>query len=84
MQSELAFDRPRPGDLFKYGSQNYRLYQRLLLGPVENIEVVHKMNILNSTGRSADIRRAVKPYLMDVVATPVKGREGVWEYRLKG
>jgi len=84
MQAQLQFDRPRPDDLFTPGSQCHCLYQRLLQGPVENIEVVHKMNILNSTGRSADIRRAVKPYLMDVVATPIKGRNGVWEYRLKG
>jgi hypothetical protein len=82
MQSELAFDRPRPGDLFTPGSQNYRLYERLLKGPTTNHEIVRDMGIYNSTGRCSDLRKALKPHLMDVEAKRV--RNGLFIYHLKG
>jgi hypothetical protein len=82
-QTSMSFDRPSPKDLgFKPGSQNDRLYRRLLLGPATNAEVVREMGIFNSTGRCADIRRALRPHLMDVAAREIGG--GLWEYRIAG
>ena len=81
-QTEFTFDKPRPSDLFKPGSQNYRLYERLLMGSVTNHEIVEGMKIYNSTGRTADIRKALKPHLMDVQATRL--HDGLFEYSLKG
>lgn len=82
-QTALNF-RPAPSTLFRNGSQNFRVYERLLCGPVSNVEIVKGMEIFNSTGRASDIRRALKPYLMDVEATPDPGRTGVWVYKLVG
>jgi len=81
-QTALDFTRPRPGDLFTPGSQNYRLYERLLMGPTSNSFIVRDMLIFNSTGRISDIRKALKPHLMDVEAKRV--RDGLFVYELKG
>jgi len=74
--------RPRPDDLFTPGTQNERLYRRLLEGPVTNAEIVRKMGIFNSTGRLSEIREALKRYLMDVEARRIY--KGLWQYRLRG
>lgn len=60
---------------FKAGSQNYRLFERLRIGPATNIEIVRDMHILNSTGRISDIRKHVP-----VTSQPI-GR-GVWRFSL--
>jgi len=74
--------RPRPDELFKPGSQNWRLYQRLLEGPVTNGEIIYQMRIANSTGRASDVRKALRPYLMDVESKRIEG--SIWQYRLRG
>lgn len=66
MTQTSLFDRPRPEDLFREGSQNFRLYARLLEGPVDNGEIIYQMRIANSTGRKADVKKALEPYLMDI------------------
>lgn len=81
-QEPLQFDRPRPRDLFGFGTQNYRIYERLLQGPVTNAEIVRDMNIFNSTGRVSDIRLRLKPYCMDIEARRVDG--SLFRYDLKG
>ena len=81
-QTALEFTRPRPGDLFTPGSQCFRLYQRLLEGPTTNREIVEGMKIYNSTGRAADVRKALRPHLMDVEAKRV--RDGLFIYNLRG
>lgn len=85
-QTSMSFDRPSPKDLgFKEGSQNAQLYRMLLeRRRVSNIEIIHQAYILNSTGRVSDLRKALKPYLMDVKATPDPHRKGVFYYELKG
>ena len=83
-QQQLPFERPRPEQLFKPGSQNDRLYRRLLQGPVTNSEIVRDMGIFNSTGRISDIRGKIRPHLMDIKAEPVTETDGQWIYQLKG
>lgn len=80
-QAELSFDRPRPGDLFTAGSQSYRIFERLLQGPVSNSEIVRDMGVFNSTGRISDIRKALKPHLMNVEAKRI--RDGLFVYELR-
>jgi hypothetical protein len=65
-QVMLPLEPPAPDALFKPGSQNHRLYSRLLQGPVDNGEIIYQMRIANSTGRKADVKKALQPYLMDV------------------
>ena len=65
-QTALPLDRPAPEKLFKEGSQTYRLYSRLLEGPVSNGEIIYQMRIANSTGRASEVRQKLRPYLMDV------------------
>jgi hypothetical protein len=81
-QTALEFTRPRPDDLFTPGSQSFRIYERLLQRPVSNSEIVREMDVFNSTGRISDIRKALKPHLMDVEAKRV--RDGLFVYELKG
>jgi len=76
--------RPSTKELgFKRGSQNYRIYNQLLCRPITNTEIVHDMRILNSTGRIADIRSKLKPYLVDIEAKRLFDT-GVFTYKLKG
>jgi len=83
VQSQLNFrERPSPATLFTYGSQSYQIYERLLMGPLTNAEIVRGIGAFNSTGRISDIRKALKPYLMDIEATRVK--RGLYSYELKG
>jgi hypothetical protein len=84
-QVMLPLDRPTPEQLgFKPDSQNWSVYKRLLHGPVSNGEILYEMRIANSTGRVSDVRKALRPYLMDVRAEhdPVDRSRVV--YRLKG
>lgn len=81
-QSSLNFTpAPRPGELFKYGSQQYKVYEGLLAGGITSVEI-QKMNILSHTRRISDIREKLKPYLMDVEAVRQSGR--IYLYKLKG
>ena len=74
--------RPRPDELFTPGSQNHRIYKRLLDGPTTNAEIVREMGIFNSTGRLSEVREAVRPFLMDVEARRID--KGLWQYQLRG
>lgn len=69
---------------FKPGSQNARLYSALTDGPVSNGQIVYGMRIANSTGRVSDIRRALRPYLMDVEAVKDEVNPSLVVYRLVG
>ena len=80
-QTDL-FHRPRPDELFTPGTQNWRLYWRLLQGPVSNVEIVHDYNILNSTGRISEVRGKLREYLMDIRAERVGN--GIFVYSLRG
>jgi len=79
IQAALNFN-PYPPNPFKYGSQNWRLYERLKEGPTTNIEIVGQMFILNSTGRISEIREYLKKHCLDLAAKPLGS--GRWEYRL--
>lgn len=62
---------------FKVGTQNWRLLERLKMGPLTNTQIVRDMNIYNSTGRTSDLRAK---------GFNVEGRQirdGLWEYELK-
>ena len=64
---------------FKAGTQNYRLFERLKQGPVTNVEIVHEMRILNSTGRVSNLRD--KGLNVPGKPRPDLG-DGVWQYTL--
>lgn len=73
--------RPDPHALFKAGTQDYRLYDRLLHGPITSRQIVEELNILNYTGRLSDVRAALRPYLITLEARRVEG--SLYDYRLK-
>lgn len=85
-QTALDFNRsnrPSPKDLgLTPETQLYRLYNRLLQGPVTNSEIVREMGIFNSTGRAADLRELLRPHLIRVEANRIV--KSLWEYRLEG
>lgn len=83
-QTDLALDKPRPGELFSYGSQCYRLYERLLDGPVDNGEMLFSLRLGSHTRRVSDLREKLRPYLMDVEARPDPQKRSRVVYRLKG
>jgi len=81
-QTELKFNVPQPGELFKYGSQNYQLYEALLTrGSLTNVGM-RDLFILSHTRRISDLREKLKPYCMDVKKELVG--HGVFAYRLTG
>ena len=81
-QVMLPLERPKPEELFRPGSQNRVLYERLLQGPITNREIM-RMCIPKYTGRISDIRAALRPHLMDVRAETGEDRSHV-TYRLAG
>ena len=84
-QTALCFDRPKPEELgFKRDSQTFRLYERILDGPVDNGEIIYRMRIANSTGRISDIRKALRPYLYDIKATADPMDRSKVTYRITG
>jgi len=70
-----------PDNPFKYGTQKYRLYERLKVGPVTNVTIID-MKIYNSTGRISEIREYLKPYLFEIDCHSVPGKKGVFEYSI--
>jgi hypothetical protein len=84
MTQTTLFSRPSPSALFRAGSQNFRVYERLLSGPVDNGELPRGMRINKYTSRISDIRRALKPHLMDVRAEADKLNPSLVVYRLVG
>ena len=82
-QTALNF-RPAPAALFRPGSQNFRVYERLLCGPVDNGELPRGMRINKYTSRISDIRAALRPYLMDVKAESDPCDRSRVVYRLVG
>ena len=66
---------------FKPYSQNYRLLERLKLGPTTNSEIIRLMSIFNSTGRISDVRKHLKSVGYDIVAKPI--RNGIYVYQIK-
>jgi len=69
-----------PQNPFKKGSQNFRLYERLMKGPVTNSEIIREMGVFNSTGRCSEVREFVKQHGIDLIARPLG--EGLWQYNL--
>ena len=82
-QTALNF-RPAPAALFRPGSQNFRVYERLLIGPVDNGELPRKMFVNKYTSRISDIRKALRPHLMDVRAEADSVDRSRVVYRLVG
>lgn len=81
-QSSFNFSpAPRPGELFKWGSQQYKVYEGLLAGGLTSVQI-QKMGILSHTRRISDIREKLQPHLMDVVAERQQGR--VYFYKIIG
>ena len=84
MTQTTLFSRPAPSALFRNGSQNFRVYERLLIGPVDNGELPRTMRINKYTSRISDIRRALRPHLMDVQAEADPCDRSKVVYRLVG
>ena len=84
MTQTTLFSRPSPSDLFRNGSQNFRVYERLLIGPVDNGELPRTMRINKYTSRISDIRKALRPHLMDVRAEADRFNPSLVVYRLVG
>ena len=74
-QTYMSFERPKPDELFKEGCQNHRLYTRLLKCPVSKGEIIYDLKITNSTKRLSEIRRALRPYLVDIKSTRMPGTD---------
>ena len=84
-QSELYFSYPTPEELsLKPGTQCRILYERLLVGPVDNGEILFKLRIGNHTGRLSDLRAKLRPYLYDIKATPDQMDRSKVMYRVVG
>lgn len=69
-----------PDNPFKYGTQNWKLYERLKQGPIYNVEIVKQLHILKYTSRLSDVREAVMPMGMAVKKTLVGN--GIYSYHL--
>jgi hypothetical protein len=75
-QAEMNFSLPRPVDLFKPGTQDYRLYERLLAAPITNAQIIDELRIFSYTRRLSDLREKG----INVKATRV--RESLFKYEI--
>jgi hypothetical protein len=65
---ELNFNPPpAPGKLFKYGSQNYKIYESLLSGGITGGEIQEIFKVQSHTSRISQIRKKLAPHLFRVV-----------------
>lgn len=71
---------PRPGAFFRYGSQNYQVYERLLAGGITSAEM-QKLNIMCHTKRISDVREKLNPFGYDVVCEVFSGKVNVWKIK---
>ncbi len=71
-----------PPNPFKPGSQNFRVYSRLVrYGRVKNIEIMLDLGgprIMNTTGRAADVRDFLKPHGIKLHCERI--HDGLFEY----
>lgn len=83
-QIDLEFNPPpSPEELFNNPkSQNCRLYERLLIGPVTNEEISSRdgLHLLSYTQRIFDVRRILRPLNWDIKAQRID--RGLFAYEL--
>lgn len=65
----------------KYGTQVYRLFERLQCGEVTNVEIVTKLRIFNYRDKICGLRRGLRLQGFDIKATAMN-RDGLWSYRI--
>jgi len=71
-QLDFVFAPPKADELFKFGSQNYRVYEKLFYGGTTTGDLLEmKPHVACYTHRISDIREKLKPYDYDVVCKPV-------------
>jgi len=77
-QAALNFNRPKPHELFPSDCQDRRLYERLLLGPISNVQMRDDLRLLSYTRRLSTLReKGIKIKKQHI-------RDGVFEYSLGG
>lgn len=73
-QRSLNFNpAPKPAELFKYGSQLYLIYEKMLSGGITSPEIRDISGSLSHTRRISDIREKLHPYGWDVEAKRLHG-----------
>jgi hypothetical protein len=86
-QTSIKFDLPTPADLFPKGrkkkSQDRRLYEQLLIGPVTNVQMRDnpELRFLSHTRRITTLRELLKPYGWCVPGHDLGN--GIVEYQLE-
>ena len=53
---------PRPEELFPAQNQDRRLFERMILGPVSNVQMRDELRLLSYTRRLSDLREKLFPY----------------------
>lgn len=86
-QTGFEFDLPTPAELFPKGrrrkkSQDRRLYEQLLIGPVTNVQMRDNpdLRFLSHTKRTSTVRELLEPHGWTVEGQELGG--GIVEYRL--
>lgn len=70
-----------PKNPFAYGSQNYRIYDRLTMGALTGLDI-SRMGILAHTRRVADIREALAPLGWTIETKMISSEPRIFQYRL--
>jgi hypothetical protein len=67
---------------YPWGTQKYRLLNRLQLGPILNSEIVDNLRIFNYRDAICEIRKDLAGQCVELVANPVNRKRNHWQYRL--
>ena len=78
--------RPLPPNPYRTNSQRYRIYNRLArYGRVKNVEILFGLGgprIMNTTGRTSEIREFLKPFGFQLHCYPINN-DGVYIYEVR-
>jgi len=81
-QASLNFNPPpKPGELFRYGTGLYAMYEQLYHGGLNTVEAA-KLGGMTHSRRISDIREKLKPYLLTVKKEKDRGR--IFKYKITG
>ncbi|MCE5211879.1 MAG: hypothetical protein LLG40_10030 [Deltaproteobacteria bacterium] len=73
-QPALNFTAPKPGELFDFQTQNYKIYDLLYHGGADAIEVTKASGSLTHSCRISDIREALAPHGWTVMSKRLQGK----------
>ena len=73
-QPALNFTAPKPGELFDFQTQNYKIYDLLYHGGADAVGITKTSGSMTHSRRISDIREALAPHGWTVMSKRLPGK----------